>query len=79
MSSGVGSAVGSLLAEEATSDGDARALDVGVGDADAVTGGASGSIPDRTRPKTIATPIVASAAPIETRESRSVGSGPAGG
>ena len=58
---------------------DAATLAEGVGDADAITAGASGSIPDRISPKTIATPIVASAAPIEKRESRSVGSGPDGG
>src|SRR4029079_11043880 len=68
-----------LLADAGAWDGDGARLNEGVGDADAITAGASGSIPDRIRPKTIATPIVASAAPIENRESRSVGSRPAGG
>ncbi len=79
ISSGVGLAVGSLLADAGTSDGDAVTLGEGVGDVDAITAGASGSIPDRTSPKTMARPIVASAAPIETRESRSVGTRPDGG
>jgi len=78
-SSGVASADGAVLAEAGGSDADGATLAEGVGELSATTGGASGRAPARIRPTTIAIPIVASAAPIEKSESRSVGTRPEGG